>query len=179
MSSVNNVGNSASVNVKANKINAEKIVTVFCQIASTIGVVFLVAIVSLTVVDVLLRVILNSPILGSTEVTEYMMVCLILGTGLCALRGRQIRMDMIVDRFKPRTQAIIDTFTSLITLGIFAILCWTIFQEGLVLHKLKLISSILKIPTYPFYMVLSVGFGILCLALVVLIIKSFMKAVKK
>jgi TRAP-type C4-dicarboxylate transport system permease small subunit len=179
MSSGNNADNTAGVNIKSNQINAEKIITVFCQVASMIGVVFLVAIVSLTVVDVLLRVFFNSPILGSTEITEYMMICLILGTGLCALRGRQIKMDMIVDRFKPRAQAYVDSFTNLLTLGIFGILCWTIFQEGLTLQKLKLISSILKIPTFPFYLVLSIGLGILCLALVVLVVKSIMKAVRK
>ena len=54
-----------------------------------------------------------------------------------------------------------------------------IFREGLTLQKLKLISSILKIPTYPFYMILSIGLGILCLALVVLIVKSITKALNK
>ena len=179
MSSLNNTGNPAGTAVKAGKISAEKIVQLICQAASAIGVVFLVAIVSLTVVDVLLRVFFNSPILGSTEITEYMMICLVLGTGLCALRGRQIKMDMIVDRFKPRTQAYIDSITYLLSLGVFGTLCWSIFREGLTLQQLKLISSILKIPTFPFYMILSIGLGILCLALVVLIAKSITKAVKK
>jgi TRAP-type C4-dicarboxylate transport system permease small subunit len=179
MSSIDDFGNVVGVQAKETKTLAEKIVTILCQVASTIGVVFLVAIVSLTVLDVLLRLFFNSPILGSTELTEYMMIGLVLGAGLCALRGKQIKMDMIVERFKPRAQAFVDSITFFLTLSIFGTLCWCIFREGLALKQLKLISNVLKIPAYPFYLILSISLGILCLALIVLLIKSVVKAAKK
>jgi TRAP-type transport system small permease protein len=171
--------NPPAAEIKTGKIDAVTIINYIARYASIIGVVFLAAIAGLTVVDVLLRVTLNHPILGSTEVTEYMMILLVLGSGLCALRGRQIKMDLLVERFPPRTQAYIDSITNFITLGVFGTMAWFTFSEALALKGLKLVSNILKIPTYPFYMILSLGLVILCLALVVLTTNSIIKAIKK
>lgn len=164
--------------IRKSSSSAETAINQFSRVVNIIGIVFLVAIALLTVADVLLRLIINRPILGSTEVTEYMMVGLVFGMGLCALRGRQIKMDMVMERFPKRVQAIVDCITYLVAFGAYVIIAWQNILEAFKLQKMNLISGILKIPTYPFYLVLAFGCILLSLAIVVLFIKSASRAVK-
>jgi TRAP-type C4-dicarboxylate transport system permease small subunit len=141
--------------------------------------VVLVAMMLLTVTDVLLRYLFSRPIIGSTEVTEYMMVCLALGMAWCVLTGRSIKMDLIVGRFPFRAQGVIDSITDAIGLVVMIFLTWQNFRETITAQRTQLTSPILMIPGYPAKGILAIAFAWLCLAVVVSLIKNIIKAVKK
>jgi TRAP-type C4-dicarboxylate transport system permease small subunit len=143
------------------------------------GMVVLVAMMLLTVMDVLLRYFFIRPIIGSTEVTEYMMVCLALGMAWCVLTGRSVKMDLIVGRFPSRAQGLIDSITDAIGLVVLICLTWQNFQEAITAQRTQVTSPILMIPSYPAKGVLAIAFAWLCLAVLVSLIKNITKAVKR
>jgi TRAP-type C4-dicarboxylate transport system permease small subunit len=131
----------------------------------------------LTVADVSGRYFFNSPISGATEISRLMMVLIVFpALGWAALGKTHVRVDLLVTRFPPRAQAIINIITLLIALGTYFVITWQSFLESAVVHRQ---TSLLQISFTPFYWVMSVGFAVFCLAIAVLIIENIIKAVEK
>lgn len=148
------------------------------KIMNIVGMVILVAMMLLTVSDVFLRYFFNSPIIGGTEVTEYMMVCLVLGVPWCTLTAKTVKMELIVERLPQRVQSFFDSFTDMI--GLFAMSClsWQLFKEMINAHSIDYSSPVLKIQSYPFFGVLAFAIAMMCIALVANIAKNMVKGVK-
>lgn len=67
---------------------SNKVLDQVSRVASITGIIFLLAIVVLTTADVFLRYVLNKPILGSVELTQYFIIVAgFLGLAWCAVRG--------------------------------------------------------------------------------------------
>lgn len=139
----------------------------------------LMAMMLLTVADVFMRYIFIRPITGTTELTEYMMVCTLFGMVPCALENRHIKVDVVAQRLPPRLQAIIDIITLLGGLVLVVILSWQGFAAGLYELSYDVRSSMLEIPDFPFYVVLALSFAILSLVMVVLIIQRMAELLKR
>ncbi|PKN32514.1 MAG: hypothetical protein CVU61_17745 [Deltaproteobacteria bacterium HGW-Deltaproteobacteria-19] len=133
----------------------------------------------LTVSDVVLRSLLRSPILGTTELTENMMACLaFLALAWCAVERSHLKVDLVMIMLPARVQAIVDSLTLLAGLCLVGLISWRSFLEAMVVKELNIESSLLRIPAYPFYYVMAVGFAILCLVMVVQFVEVVGKAVK-
>ena len=131
----------------------------------------------LTVVDVFLRYFFNSPITGTTEVTEFMMVIVVFpALAWCAVTRRHVQVDLLVSHLPPRVQTIIDSITLVLTLFTFIIITW---HSALEANDVYTTGSLLKLPHAPFYWVLTAGFALFCLSIVTLLIENFMKEEKK
>jgi len=133
----------------------------------------------LTVADVFLRYTFDAPISGATEMTEVMMTGLLLAMAWAAFEGSHITVDIIMNRTPKRVQAVMEIFTFLICLGIFVIIAWQGYEGALYSFKYNRSSALLKIPDGPFYITLAVGFGLLCLSIIPLWIKSIAEAFRK
>jgi TRAP-type transport system small permease protein len=142
------------------------------------GTVVLVLMMLLTVADVFLRYAFARPIVGSTELTEYMMACLVLGIPLTVLKNKAITMDLIVERLPKRVQAIFDSVTGAIGLAAMIFLGWQLFQETAHAKAAGLTSTILNIPSYPFYTVMGCAIALLNVAILVNMVKDITKWVK-
>ena len=132
----------------------------------------------LTVADVFLRYVFNRPILGTYEMTEYVMVCLLLGMAPCALQGRHVRIDFVVKIFPKLVQKYLDIIFYVAGLGIVAIFAWGGFTQSLSLLSVDARSSMLKIPDFPFYTIVVFSYVMLFLAIVVILIRKIGEAVK-
>jgi len=140
----------------------------------------LAAMMLLTVSDVFLRYFLRRPILGTTELTENMMVCLtFFGLAWCAVQHSHLKVDLVMSRFSPRVQAIVDAITCFAGLCMVALIAWRSVLEAVMVQQLNIISSLLKIPAFPFYYVVAVGCALLCLVMVTQVIQSIKKAVQR
>lgn len=159
--------------------STESIIRSVSRVMSLVGMAILVVMMMLTVFDVFLRYAFRRPILGSTEITEYLMVCLALGMAWCLLKGRSIKMDLILGRFPLRVQAITDSITYIITFGVLVIITWRTLTETLNAQRTFFMSTILRIPAYPFYGALTLALVMFCLAMLVSLIHNVVKAVKK
>jgi TRAP-type transport system small permease protein len=143
-----------------------------------LGMLILVLMMLLTAADVLLRYFFNSPIMGSTEVTEYMMVCLVLGVPFCTLEGRAVSMTLVADRLPRRFQAFVDAFTNLIGFVAISFLSWQLYKEVVNSREIALSSQILNIPAAPFFGVLAFSMAMLAVSLLVVIAGDIRKGVR-
>lgn len=144
-----------------------------------IAICILVAMMILTVIDVFLRRVFNSPIPFSLELVEFMMVLTgFLGLAWCAMSESHIKVDLIMSSMPRRAQGIIDSLCYLAGLGISGIIAWRSVMESLAIRKLHTESSVLGIPIFPFHLVVAAGFGALALSILILLAKSLKEAVK-
>lgn len=147
---------------------------------SSIGGGFLLLMVALTVADVFLRYVFNRPILGSIELTECMVVVLgCLGLAWCEVNNGHIRVNLLVPLLPGRMRAIVDSLTTLCSLFVYLIITWCCFRESYELKGIGQTTDILKLPVYPFYVVMAFGAAMLCLALFRSLMKFMREAVKR
>ena len=131
----------------------------------------------LTVANVILRDFFNKPIMGTPELSEFMMVLVVfLALAWCAITRKHVKVELVVNRFSPRIQAIFNGITLLLTLGIFVIITWQSVLESMVVYDT---TSLLRIPHTPFYWTMTFGLGLFCLSILVLIIENIIEARKR
>jgi TRAP-type C4-dicarboxylate transport system permease small subunit len=161
-------------------VSAGLIIKTISQGLNYLGTTVLVAMMLLTVADVSMRYVLSLPILGSTELTEYMIVCVVfLGLAWCAIKERHIKVDLVVSRFSPRLQASVKSITLFLGLGICALTTWRSFLEAIDALNSRRASPLLTVPAYPFYLVFSLGFAILCLVMITQLVENAAKVIKE
>lgn len=114
---------------------------------------------SLTVADVLLRFFLNSPIIGSTELVELLMVTFGLGWSFCTLQGVHIRAEFVYSRMPRRARRILEWVWDFLSMIVNLVLTWRLYQETMWAMREKQVSPVLNFPTYPAWLILTVCFG--------------------
>ena len=160
--------------------SAETAINSASRVLNNVGMGILGAMVLLTVTDVFLRYVLNRPIAGSVELTEYMMVALAFCVlAWCAVRKGHVKVDLVVARFPPRVQATFDSVTCFFCLVIFFLITWNGFLEARNTWLVYRVSDILRVPAYPFYLILAIGSTILCLVLLTNLVQFVAQAVKR
>ena len=133
----------------------------------------------LVVGNIMLRIVWR-PIFGTYDFVMFLgSVVVAFALAYCAIQGGHVAVDILVARFSQRTQAIIDSSTSILSIGIFAIIAWQCSVYGTDMWRTGEVSMSVHIPFYPF--VYGVGFGCAVLGLVLLadLFKSLAKAVRK
>jgi TRAP-type transport system small permease protein len=135
------------------------------------GVLFLMML--LTVADVFLRAVFNKPIIGTTEITEQMMVAVVfLGFGWCALQDKQISVDLFVSRYRPHTRQVVDVMTHSVGLVLVAVICWRTFVMTLSVQQLGITCAYIGVPKYPFYALATFGWAVLFVAIAGLLVTN-------
>jgi TRAP-type C4-dicarboxylate transport system permease small subunit len=120
----------------------------------------------LTFVDVLLRYIFNLPVPGATELIEFMMgIVVTFSVAYTAHKKSHIGVDLVLVRLKENTRKIIGIVTSFLTLILFILICWQTYILIGEDYQSTLESAVLYIPVYPFIVIVTIGFVILCLVL--------------
>jgi TRAP-type C4-dicarboxylate transport system permease small subunit len=150
-----------------------------CRVMIIASMVVLVGMMMLTVSDVFLRYIFKNPVPDSQQITEYLMVCVaFLGMAWVAVKNEHIAVNLIVPRFSQRVQAIFDSVTYFLGLGVLVLISWRTFIESTFVRQFDPGTLLLKIPAYPFYIVLGFGLAMLCLIIFIQLIQHVFKAVK-
>jgi TRAP-type C4-dicarboxylate transport system permease small subunit len=141
--------------------------------ACFLGMFLAIPLMLLTVGDVMGRSFFNKPIPGTFELSEYMLAVIVL---LGAAYTQQVRghvgVDFLTSRFPPRTQAVLQAVTTLAGLLVIAILAWQGYLEGI--HE-KAVSDQLRVPQWPFKLLVAVGGLLLWLELLLDFISSVLK----
>jgi TRAP-type C4-dicarboxylate transport system permease small subunit len=131
----------------------------------------------ITVIDVFLRFFFNSPLTGTTEISQLMMIIIVFpALGWAAVDRAHIKVDLLLRMFPSRTRATLNSITLLISLGIYIIITWQSFLESTVVNRQ---TSLINLPYAPFYWLMSVSLAIFCLAVLALVIEEIGKAVKR
>ena len=157
----------------------ESLLTYACRVLNIMGITVLMAMTLMTVMDVVGRL-FKRPIVGSTEITEFMMVTVVfLCIGWCAIKGRMVTVDLIIMRLSAKTQAILNVITLIVGLGVVVLITWRSFLETMDVQEANVSTIILHIPSYPFMWILSFGFAVLCLVMIMQIVQNLVKVVGK
>lgn len=152
---------------------ALKIVTTFPAILA--GIV-LMGMMLLTTADVFLRYFFNQPIVGCIEISIFMMICVgFPGQAWCAMERRHIMVDLLVKNLSPRSKSLIDILNCLIVAGLSVLIALESFHQSLVVQRLSSVSELLRMPQYPFYLVIVASYILLFLAAVMLLFQTISK----
>jgi TRAP-type C4-dicarboxylate transport system permease small subunit len=132
---------------------------------SIAGAVFLIPLMLGTAADVIFRDLFNLPIMGVVESSGYLLaVFILLGLGYAEQVKAHVKVTIMTSRLSPRAQLVLRIITSLISLFIFSILAW----QGLIVGiEERTVSDLLRIPQYPFRILVAVGAFFVCLELLI------------
>ena len=122
------------------------------------GIIFVCAML-IVCLDVVMRYSFNRPMTWATEVCEYILLGIVcLGIAWLLREEGHVKIELVLSRFKPRVQALINTITSsLSALAVLAItwyggqITWDLYQRGVELTK------VLHVPKAPLLALLAVG----------------------
>ena len=148
-------------------------------IVRKVGLAILLLMMFLTVGDVVGRYFFNAPISGTFELTKFMLALVVFfAIAYTQVRKGHISIDVVVSRFSPRAQAIIDSITYFFSLGLFSLVTWQSAVHANRLFEAHQVSGVLSLPIYPFVIAVAVGSLLFCLVLLVDFLRSLAKAVK-
>ena len=157
----------------------DKVISYIVRNLSYVGVIVLASMMMLTVIDVFMRFALNLPILGSSEIIEFMMLTLaFLVISYTTLERGHVRVDLVISRFSSRTRVILDIFSYIFCLALYIPMTWRYIPETMENWRMGETSVVLEITAIPFYFVVIVGCGLLCLVLLVHLVKRFAEVTK-
>jgi len=141
--------------------------------ACFIGMVVVLLMMLLTTFDVIGRSIFTRPIPGTFEITEYMLVIIVLfGIAYAQQTGRHVRVELFADKLPPSGQIVLDSIFTLVAFVFFLLVAWQGWEGGFYALHVKTASDILRIPSYPFEFLIAVGAFLLSLELLLKLITS-------
>ena len=157
------------VGLVTNQVPAwEKVVNGILLAVMYLGMVVMIALMSLTVVHATGRYAFNAPIEGLVELSCFMLVMIIFACGpYTEVAKAHIIIGTLVDRFSPRGQAIADTFSYLLSLGLTLVAFWYTVEQGIYYIEEEYASLMLSIPHYPFVFFVAFGWLMLGVAIIV------------
>lgn len=133
----------------------------------------------LTMADVLLRKTTSRSILGTVEVTEFMMVILVFfGLAQTEVFNGHVKVDLIMRRFSERVQGMVDAITQFTCFLLFGLATWSTFVYSSAMKASKEVTQDLWIPKYPFIYIVAAGWALLGLVLFIKFLMALNKTMK-
>jgi TRAP-type C4-dicarboxylate transport system permease small subunit len=153
--------------------NAKKLIQRLSVYTGVAGMFTLLVMMLFTTCDVIGRSFFRTPIIGSYELTRYMLVIVV----LLAIPYTQqvegnVRITLFISRLTPKVQVIIDIVITLFGLVFFLIIVWGGCLETVSSFRGGGVSDMLRIPEWPFRLLISVGAFLLSLELLIKMITS-------
>lgn len=118
--------------------------------------------------DVVMRYAFNSPILGTLEITEFMLAAVVfLGLAYAQAQRAHVGVDLLVQKLPPRLAAGVDSVVILLAILIYGLIVWQSYGNATQALRTGLESDLLAIPHFPFRILVPIGSALLCLELLV------------
>jgi len=143
---------------------------------SYIGMILLIPMMLLTSGEVVGRAVWSQPIPGSIELSSYLLAAFILlGLAYTQQVKGHVRVTMFVSRLPEKWGLVLDVITSLLSLFIIAVMAWQGWVVGM---EERTVSDMLRIPQFPFRLLVAVGGAFLFLELFFELIDTLKKLVR-
>jgi TRAP-type C4-dicarboxylate transport system permease small subunit len=141
----------------------KKVVQKLNRFISGIGAVFLLPLMLITTGEVIGRNLFNRPIAGTVELSEYLLsIFILLGVAYTQQVKGYVGVSLFVSRLPLPGQMVLNIVQTLLSLFIFAILAW----QGLIVGmEEKTVSDMLRLPQYPFRLLVAMAAFLTCLEL--------------
>ena len=151
----------------------EKAVQFTTEKMAWVSMVAVVGCVALVMTDVIRYNLMHEPVPGTHELVE-LIASVIMSTSIAYVtfvKGH-VSVDILVDRFRPRTQAFFDLVNSIIALTFTAWLTVGVFIMAMRNLSYGWVTGVLQIPRAPFMFLIGATLGLTCLVLVMYAIKA-------
>jgi TRAP-type C4-dicarboxylate transport system permease small subunit len=128
----------------------------------------LLALMALTVLDVVRRYGFNAPIYGARDVAKLMLLCLLaFSVAYSARTGGQVAIELFSQRLAPSLRRVLAIAVRLTAIPLLVILTWQLIDSGINAGRFGEASLALLLPFAPFYAILALGMGLYALVLLV------------
>ncbi len=147
--------------------------------AFSAGMIWVLAMMALTVVDVIGRYVFSRPVPGSIELSEFMLALFgMLGMGYTERMNANVRVVILEKVLSPRLISFLKVSVYLLSAGVIACVAYQGVATAIEEYHYKTASDNLGIPVYPFYFLLSLSSGILVLVLLDKVKREFLQLFK-
>lgn len=143
------------------------------KVLNTIAIIALLVMICITLADVFMRLFFTAPITGAVEITRMMMVTMSPAFVGALLERRHVSVGLMVDRFGRKGQLAFDTVGYVLSCGLCVVFCYQGFVEMFKKMAQKQVYTMLKIPTWPFYLIFAVSMGIFAIVVLVQLIYNY------
>ena len=134
---------------------------------------FIIPLMLLTTGDIIGRKFFSKTIPGTFEISEYILATFILlGAAYTQQVKGHVGVDFLTSRLSPRARIVCEMITTLLSMFIIGIVVWQGWAEGIIERA---VSDQLRIPQYPFRLLVAVGGFLLWLELLIDLFNSIGK----
>jgi TRAP-type C4-dicarboxylate transport system permease small subunit len=152
-------------------VQFRRIIQASSRLSSGVGMFLIFPMMLLTSVDVIARKFWHFPLPGTLELSEYMLAAFILlGMAYTQQMKGNARLTLLHDRLSTKMRVVVDAITTSLSVLIAIALCW---QGFVISAEERAVSEVLRIPQWPFKLLLSFGALLLTLELMVSLIDQF------
>ena len=149
------------------------------KVMNRIASVVLFLMMLLTIIDVFLRKVFSQSILGTVEVTEFMMVALVFfALARTEVLNGHVKVDLVMSRFGERTQALVDMMTQFVCFLLFGVFTWSALVYSAKIRAAEEVSQDLWLPIYPFVYIVVAGCALLGFTLLINFFVALTKMLK-
>lgn len=162
----------------------EKILSSPTKVLVAISSVVMFVIMLVVVADVSGRYFFKHPINGADEAEGLLLLC----AAACGLSYTQrekghVRIEVFTEHLSSRVRAALEIFNYIISLAMVSLITWQLFEGArkfiFNLQGGSSVSEVLRIPWYPFALILGLGFALYALVLIIDTIISITKAIAR
>ena len=137
-------------------------------VVNSIGMAAMTVMMVFVAVDVTLRKVANMPILGSIELTQFMLaICGSFGLAQCAVNKGHVVIDMVISRLSRRTRGSLGIGTGILSIGVGALMTWQLINYVFITLKANNVTGVLYIPIWPVVALVTFGFALYCVVLII------------
>jgi TRAP-type C4-dicarboxylate transport system permease small subunit len=117
--------------------------------------ILLIPMMLLTSAEVVGRAVWSRPIPGSMELSSYMLaIFILLGIAYTHQVRGHVRVTMLISRLPAKWTIALDVITTLLSLFIIAVMTWQGWVVGI---EERTVSDMLRVPQFPFRLLVSLG----------------------
>ncbi|MCL6476928.1 MAG: TRAP transporter small permease [Peptococcaceae bacterium] len=144
----------------------ERVAYPLSKMVNNIGVSILMFMMIVMVLDILLRLLFNKPILGLYELVEFMMVVTVFfGFSYTQIEKGHISVEMFVRKAPERVRTVIEAINHFVGMVLFLMICWGGLQQVKNVYLKGDVSAALSIPVWPFVIAVVIGSTLMSLVL--------------
>ena len=137
-----------------------------------ISLLMLLAMMLLTVYDVVARYFFNRPLIGAFEFTEFLLVIMVASAlAFTQVSKRHISVELLVSGLPLRARKITHIIGCSICLSIYVLISWQGLKGAQTQWRHSITSGAFSVPLWPFYLFLAFGCSVLCLVFLVDLLK--------
>lgn len=149
----------------------DKVTKYLFRLGNSLSMIFFTFVMLISVANVLSRGILNFPILGTLDLVR---MATLAGVALALAYNESVdgnvAVTIIPDTIKPRKANILNILTNIVAILFCLIVTYQLFLTGLTSLAKGDVTETLEMPIFIFHFILSAGFGINSIALIIKLI---------